>query len=185
MRNEDVTFQNGDAQLSGQIALPDGSGSFPALAIVEGSGTGMRTSPYIAALADFFTNFGFAVLAWDKPGSGNSTGSWAAQTFNDRANEAIAAVTYLRNRPDIKADRVGLWGGSQGGWVAPLAASLSTDIAFVIAVSGPGVSPYDQELFRVEHELHADGFSPEDIERAVTFYSSSLQMVREGHPLEE
>jgi pimeloyl-ACP methyl ester carboxylesterase len=185
MRFEDVTFQDGDTQLSGQIALPEGSGSYPAIAIVEGSGTGMRTSPYIAALADFFTNFGFAVLAWDKPGSGNSTGNWAAQTFNDRANEAIAAVTYLNNRPDVKTGTVGLWGGSQGGWVAPLAASLSPDITFIIAVSGPGVSPYEQEIFRVEHELRADGFSPDDIEHAVTFYSSCLNMLREGRSLED
>lgn len=185
MRLEDVTFQNGDTTLSGQVYLPEAEGPSPAVAIVEGSGTVGLDNPYLARLADLFTSTGFAVMAWSKPGSGNSTGSWAEQTFNDRAAEAIAAVNYLRTRPDIQADAVGLWGGSQGGWVAPLAASLSKDVAFVIAVSGPGISPAEQELFRVGHELRADGYSAEVAEQAVNFYSSSFEMLRHTNSLED
>lgn len=185
MRFEDVTFDNGNTRLAGLLVLPNGEGPHPAVAIVEGSGTGVRQDPYFLALAELFDRTGFATLTWDKPGCGDSTGNWLEQDFSDRADEAIAAVNFLRERPDMKQDCIGLWGISQGGWVSPLAASRSSDIAFVIAVSGPGISPADQELFRVEHELRAEGFSPEDIERAVDFYSKALDMLREGVPFHE
>ncbi len=180
MRTEEVMFENGETQLAGMICLPDAEGSHPAVAIVEGSGTGVRSDPYFMALAEMFESAGFATLTWDKPGCGDSTGNWLDQDFNDRAGEAIAAVHYLRSRSDIKKDAVGLWGISQGGWVSPLAASRSADIAFVIAVSGPAISPADQEIFRAEHELRADGFPQEDVERAVHFYSTGLNMLRDG-----
>ncbi|MEO5951005.1 MAG: alpha/beta hydrolase [Chloroflexia bacterium] len=185
MRFEDVTFRNGETQLAGLLTMPEGYASYPAIAIVDGSGEGVRKDPLFAVLAELFGSAGFATLTWDKPGYGDSTGSWANQTFEDRAHEAIAATSYLRNRPDIKANSVGLWGVSQGGWVTPLAASLSNDIAFVISVSGPGVSPHDQEIYRVEHELRSDGISPEEIKQALAFYSGRLQMIRDGRSLEE
>jgi uncharacterized protein len=166
------------------LVVPDGEGPHPAVAIVEGSGTGARNDPYFLALANLFGSAGFATLSWDKPGCGDSTGDWLQQDFQDRAAEAIAAVRYLQRRPDIKPDAVGLWGISQGGWVSPLAASLSSEIAFVIAVSGPAISPAEQELFRVEHELRADGFPAEEIEKAVEFYSAGLQMLRDGFPFD-
>ena len=180
MRLEELTFANGDTRLAGTLVVPAGEGPHPAVAIVDGSGPGVRNDPYFLALADLFGSIGFATLVWDKPGCGDSTGDWLKQDLDDRATEAIAAVRYLRGRSDIKTDAVGLWGISQGGWVSPLAASLSSDIAFVIAVSGPAISPAEQELFRVEHELRADGFPAEDIEKAVGFYSAGLQMLREG-----
>jgi pimeloyl-ACP methyl ester carboxylesterase len=180
MRFDEVTFRNGEAQLAATLVIPGGEGPHPAVALVEGSGTGVRQDPYFLALVDLFGSIGFATLAWDKPGCGQSTGDWLDQDLQARAHEAIAAVSYLKSRSDIHSGIVGLWGISQGGWVAPLAASLSGEIAFVIAVSGPAVSPADQELYRVEHELRADGFSPEDVETAVAFYSAGLQLLRDG-----
>jgi dienelactone hydrolase len=185
MRFEEVTFENGEDRLAATLVMPESEGPHPAVAIVEGSGTGVRNDPYFLALADLFGRIGFATFVWDKPGCGDSTGNWLKQDFEDRAKEAIAAVRYLRERPDIRAEAAGLWGISQGGWISPLAASMSPDIAFVIAVSGPAVSPAEQELYRVEHELRADGFPPDDVERAVQFYTAALSMLRDGRSFDE
>ena len=59
-----------------------------------------------------------------------------------------------------------MWGLSQGGWLGPLAASKSRDIAFVIAVSGPGVSPAEQMVFYYANELRARGVSEQDVDAA-------------------
>lgn len=185
MRFEDVTFENGDTRLAGTLALPESEGPFPAVALVDGSGPGVRKDPYFLALADLFVSANFAVLAWDKPGCGDSTGNWLDQTFNDRANEAISAVHYLQSHPGIKSNSIGLWGISQGGWVSPLAASLSSDIAFVIAVSGPGISPANQEIYRIEHELRADGFSEEKVVHITQLYTGLLELLREGRTFDE
>jgi hypothetical protein len=61
MRFEDVTFENGDTRLAGMLVLPESEGTYPAIALVEGSGNGVRKDPYFLALADLFVNAGFAV----------------------------------------------------------------------------------------------------------------------------
>ena len=108
-------------QLAGRGAdPPDTPGPHPAIAFVYGSGAADRTYYGIAPhLWRHFARRGFACLAWDKPGVGQSTGDYNAQTFRDRADEALAAVRFLRAAASVRKDRVGLWGHSQGGARSP------------------------------------------------------------------
>lgn len=185
MNLHDVAFSNGTARLAAVLALPEGEGPFPAVAFVAGSGAVERHDPYFVALATCFAEVGFASLMWDKPGIGNSTGDLRKQTLQDRAEEALAAVKLLKSRDEIQSDAVGLWGISQGGLVAPLAASQAGEIAFMVLVSAPGITPAEQELFRVAHTLRAEGFAEEDGERALSLYSSALQMLREDRSFDD
>jgi alpha-beta hydrolase superfamily lysophospholipase len=131
MAVEEVEFRHGDHRLAGSLYLPGGTGPFPAVAMVLGSGARDRAyGGAVPVIGGHFSKHGIACLAWDKPGVGGSTGDFNAQTFQDRAGEALAAVRFLRERKDIVPGRVGLWGHSQGGMVAPLAASLSDQVAF-------------------------------------------------------
>ena len=112
---------------------------------------------------------GVAVLRYDPPGVGRSTGDLRFETLDDRASEALAAVEYLRSRPDIDADRVGLWGVSQGGWVTQMAAARSRSVAFVVSVSGAGISVAEQQVYSVDAQSRAAGFSRDDVARAGLF----------------
>jgi alpha-beta hydrolase superfamily lysophospholipase len=125
------------------------------------------------ALGRHFACNGFVCLVWDKPGVGKSTGDFNGQTFQDRAQEALAAVRFLCERPDVRADQVGLWGHSQGGMVVPLAASLSNQVAFVIQVSGWQGPAWRQDPVRVEAELQAAGFSAAEVKEATAFCSQA------------
>jgi Predicted hydrolase of the alpha/beta superfamily len=80
------------------------------------------------------------VLGYDKRGVGESTGDWNAATYEDLAGDAVAAVEYLKTRRDIDAAQIGLLGISQAGWIMPLAAVRSKDVAFLISISGAGVT---------------------------------------------
>jgi pimeloyl-ACP methyl ester carboxylesterase len=86
----------------------------------------------------------------------------------DLSDDALAAIKYLRSRKDIDASRIGVWGLSQGGWLGPLTASRSVDVAFVIAVSGPGVSPGEQMIVYYANELRDQGVAESDVREAST-----------------
>jgi len=135
--SEEIHFRAGDNDLAGTLYPPSTPGPHPAIAMVLGSGPRDRNYGGAGpALGRHFAQHGYACLAWDKPGVGQSKGDYNLQTFRDRAEEALAAVVYLRGRADIRPDQIGLWGHSQGGMVVPLAASLSDHVAFLIAVAG-------------------------------------------------
>ncbi|MDB5350115.1 MAG: hypothetical protein JWN86_1362 [Planctomycetota bacterium] len=178
-RTEEVQFRCGDDTLSGFLVLPDTPGPHPAIALVFGSGRSDRNYHGVAPhLWRHFARHGFACLAWDKPGIGKSTGDFNAQTFRDRADETLAAVRFLQGRAEVRKDRVGLWGHSQGGTVAVLASSLSGDVAFLIEVGGSQVIAWRQDSLRVEAELRADGFAEDDIREAVAFTKMRMDLIR-------
>jgi pimeloyl-ACP methyl ester carboxylesterase len=183
---EDVRFRHGDTLLAGTLFRPATAGPHPAVALVLGSGAHDRTYGGVGtALGQHFARHGFACLAWDKPGVGQSTGDFHAQTLQDRAGEALAAVRFLRERKDIRREQVGLWGHSQGGTVAPLAASLSGDVAFVIEVAGWQGPAWQQDLVRVEAELRADGYPEADVHSATAFARKRMDLIRGTGPFEE
>jgi pimeloyl-ACP methyl ester carboxylesterase len=183
---EDVQFRHGGDLLAGSLYRPGLPGRHPAVALVLGSGEWDRNyGGSTPVLARHFARNGFTCLTWDKPGVGKSTGDFNSQTIPDRAEESLAAVRFLRERPDVRPDQVGLWGHSQGGEVVPLAASLSGDVAFVIQVSGWQGPAWRQDLARVEAELRADGAPEADIEAAVAFARRRMDLILGTGPYEE
>jgi hypothetical protein len=137
VHEESIHFASGNLTLAGTLLLPDGTQRHPAVFIFHGSGPQGRD----LSTARWFAEQGFAALTYDKRGVGESTGDFRAGPFMDLCDDGLAAVEYLKSRRQIDPRRIGVWGLSQGGWLGPLAVSRSADISFVIAVSGPGVSP--------------------------------------------
>jgi pimeloyl-ACP methyl ester carboxylesterase len=183
---EDVHFRQKDNVLAATLFRPGLSGQHAAVVLILGSGAQERSYGGVGtALGKHFARHGFMCLTWDKPGVGESTGDYQEQTFSDRAEEALAAVRFLRGRADIRRDRVGVWGHSQGGMVAPLAAALSDEVAFVIEVAGWQGPARRQDQVRVEAELRADGFAEPDIKSATAFAQMRMDLIRGTGPFEE
>jgi len=164
-----VSFRSESNTLSGILSLPEGGGRHAAVVLLSGSDRGGTTSPYLVLHARFLVRSGFAVLRYDPPGVGRSTGDHRFETLDDRAREAIAALDYLRTRPELRRDEIGLWGHSQGGWVTQMAAAASKHVAFIVSVSGSGVSPAEQEVYSVEAQSRTAGFSAPDVAKAALF----------------
>ena len=180
---EEVSFRHGDHTLSGSFYRPRGAGPHPAVVMILGSDRHDRDyGGVVPALGRHFGQAGIACLSWDKPGVGKSTGDYNTQTFRDRAEETLAAVQFLRGRNEIRKDRIGLWGHSQGGMVAPLAASLSGDVAFLIEVSGWQGPVWQQDPVRVRAELRAAGSPETEVEEAVAFAKKRMDMIRGTGP---
>jgi pimeloyl-ACP methyl ester carboxylesterase len=147
-RVEEITFQSGEFTLVGDLRTPAGTGPFPLVIFVHGSGPADRTgqSFYLPTM-ERMLQAGFAIFAWDKPGSGESTGNLSDSDPNlrhKRAQILLDAIELMKTRPDIEPTRIGVWGVSQAGYVIPIALTQTEDIAFVICVSCPGVSGVDQ-----------------------------------------
>jgi hypothetical protein len=166
LRQETVRFSRGAVTLAGIVTFPATAPPHPALVLVHGSGPQPRDHAVLRWIADWFALQGLAVLAYDKRGVGESTGDWTEASLEDLAGDALAAVAHLQGRPEIRPDGVGLWGISQGGWIATLAAAHSRDVAFIILVSGPGVSVAQQDVDRIEGTLRAGGFSAGEAQAA-------------------
>ena len=159
---EAVHFVSKGFTLAGTLILPRGTQPLPAVVLFHGSGPQTRDLP----TARWFAEQGVAALAYDKRGVGESDGNFQAIPFMELCNDGLAGVAYLNSRKEIDAKRIGVWGLSQGGWLGPLAASRSAQVAFVIAVSGPGVSPGEQMIVYYANELQDRGLSESDVRAA-------------------
>lgn len=168
-REVPLTFRSGGNTLHGILTVPGGGGRHAAVVLLSGSERSGASAPVHVEHARALARRGVAVLRYDPPGVGRSTGDLRLETLDDRAREALAAVGYLRSRSGIDADRVGLWGISQGGWVTQMAAARSRSVAFVVSVSGAGVSVAEQQVYSVEAQSRAAGFSRDEVAKAGLF----------------
>jgi uncharacterized protein len=163
-REEEVTFSNGGIKLSGTVLVPNGDGKFPAVVLVHGSSPNERTT--YRSWARHFAQNGIAALIYDKRGSGKSTGSTRAASMEDLAGDALAGVRMLKLRRGIDAGKVGIAGHSQGGWIAPLAAARSGDVAFVIVSGAAAVTPAEQSIFHRAGVMREAGIPDAEIAEA-------------------
>lgn len=179
IRQEEVTFKNGDITLAGTLLIPAAPPSSkvkrPALVFVHGSGATSREMYW--GLGYLYAARGFAVLAYDKRGVGKSTGNWREASFQDLADDAVAAAKFLQGRTDIAPNQIGFWGQSQGGWIAPLAASRFSEAAFAVALSGGGLTPADTELFDTEFELTKAGYTADEVKEALAFQKLKNEII--------
>ena len=167
-RSEEVGYDNPQrpgVHLAGTLTIPPGSGPFPAVLLITGSGAQDRDEtlfehkPFLV-LADYLTRRGVAVLRVDDRGLGGSTGASPRDTTADFATDVEAGVAWLKKHRAIDADRIGLLGHSEGGAIAPLVASRDDAIAFVVLLAGPGVPGADVIVEQVRAIAQAAGAPP-------------------------
>jgi len=182
---EEVVFTNVDIKLSGTLTLPETRGGHPAIVMKAGSGPVNQDEEYLGfkpfkVIADYFTRQGIATLRYDSRGVGGSTGNVWLSTFPDFANDVMAAINYLKNRSEIDSSQIGLCGHSEGGFVAPLCASNSDDVAFIILISGGGVSGEKGILAQTELIMKADGEPEDKIDDILISYRKLFSLILEG-----
>jgi len=182
---EEVLFPSGRAVLSGSLLLPKRMPPYPAVVMVEGSGPysyqrHWRESvfPFWKLIAEEMLRSGFAVLLFDKPGVNKSTGDWKRQSFLDRSDDVLAAITFLRSRPDTNGGTIGVVGHSQGGWIAQLAAARAKDmVSFLITLAGPSVTVKQQMMDDARGEWICKGASKGTISLRSAFRRIALTVL--------
>ena len=102
-----------------------------------------------------------------------------------RATEVLAAIEALKQRPEIDPKRIGLWGISQGGWVAPMAAVRSKDVAFLILVSSPGGDAVSQLEYQAVNALRASDVGETELRSAAATLRRAFAIMRAGGSSQE
>lgn len=177
----DVRFSNADVELAGTLVLPSGPGPHPAVVFLHGSGAEGRWASRF--LARRFAERGVAGLIWDKRGVGESTGAWTDAGFEDLAADAAAAVAFLRGRPEIDPQRVGIHGHSQGGTIAPMVAVLA-EADFVIASAAAGVPMADSEIYSLESFVGVSTLPEAEAKIAREYVRALVDVAYRGAPRE-
>lgn len=168
---EDVTLANGVVKLSGTLTIPEGPGPFPAVIMITGSGTQNRDEEIFGfklfrVIADHLSRQGIAVLRCDDRGLG-AQGAYGLDTSADFAADVVAQAAFLRGRPEIDPQRVGLFGHSEGGIIAPLAGG-SDRFAFMVLMAGTSVKGEEVLLEQIGLIARADGSSEAEIAEAIS-----------------
>ena len=176
----DITFPGDSVTLAGSLLLPPTGDSLPAVVFLQGSGAeGRWASRYLATQ---LASHGIAALIYDKRGVGGSSGDWRRATLGDLAADGAAAVARLRQEPRIARGRIGLHGHSQGGTLAPLVASRSTGVAFIIGSAAAGLPTDSTELYSVLSSVYPSARTAADSASARAYASELVAVAYGGRP---
>ncbi|WP_433513301.1 alpha/beta hydrolase family protein [Nonomuraea sp. CA-143628] len=160
----EVGFRGGGGlALHGTVLTPAGAkADRPGIVLVHGAGTGTPRKQLLGEAVEFARR-GLSVLIYDKRSVGYSL---FTRSYSQLADDALGAVAALRTQPGVDPAKVGLWGLSEGGWVVPIAASRSKEVAFIVLVGANGLAPLRQQTWAVAAGLRKAGVSGSLVERA-------------------
>jgi pimeloyl-ACP methyl ester carboxylesterase len=190
--SEDVSFENRKAgiRLAGTLTLPNKDGVYPVAILISGSGPQNRDEellehkPFLV-LSDHLTKNGIAVLRFDDRGVGASGGDFKTATTADFATDVEACMAYLKTRKEINVNQIGLVGHSEGGIIAPMVASRTGDVAFIVLLAGTGIP--GNELLLLQQQLigEASGESKVEIQKGIAVNKKIFDVIRKSKTTEE
>ncbi|WP_114239560.1 S9 family peptidase [Dyella sp. C9] len=167
---------DGGTRLVGRLLLPPGQAEVPIVVLIHGSEHDSART--FDAMQRELPAEGVGAFVYDKRGTGDSGGVYT-QDFSVLANDAVAAMAEARKLAGSRAGRVGYRGGSQGGWVAPLAATR-THADFVIVGYGLAISPLEEDRESVALGLRLKGYDQSVVDKAWEL-SDAIGLILSSH----
>ena len=176
----DFTFKSNGLTLSGVFDTPAEQVNKALIIFVHGYGsTDIRARNSYADLRHRFNEIGISTVVWDKPGQGRSEGEFDInQTVSSSAKEVLDAAHFLREIDAPGAERIGIWGISRAGWIAPIALSQDKFIDFWISVSG--TTAEDNFSYLLLSNLPHEGGNAEQVEQFADEWRRGCEIFRTG-----
>ncbi|MEO8703173.1 MAG: alpha/beta fold hydrolase [Kofleriaceae bacterium] len=171
--------------IAGTLTIPSGTGPFPAILLISGSGQQDRDETIFGhrsflVIADRLTRDGFVVLRTDDRGTGNTKGELGS--LDTDIGDARAAFEFLRKQTEVDPKRAGMLGHSVGGYIAPVVAARTQKAAFVVSLAGPGVTGAELSALQIEAMLTMSKLPAPAIARIVKAQRSVTAAVVKGNP---
>ena len=173
----DTVFEGrGGVKLAGRLVLPKSNDPVPIVILIHGAERDSARDSY--ALQRLLPAENVGAFVYDKRGTGRSDGKYT-QGFDTLADDAVAAMREAKRIAGTRCARIGYQGGSQGGWVAPLAATHAP-VDFVIVSFGLAVSVIDEDQEEVALEMRLKGHSQPEISKALEVASAAEAIFESG-----
>jgi pimeloyl-ACP methyl ester carboxylesterase len=177
----ETNFQGAGVTLAGRLVMPRSKGRVPIVVLLHGSEHGSARETY--ALQRLFPSAGIGAFVYDKRGTGASGGRYT-QNYLTLADDAIAAMREARRLAGARAERIGYQGNSQGGWVAPLAATIEP-VDFVVVSYGLAISPLEEDRSCLALDITRRGYGADTLAKAMEVADATsavfLSDFREGY----
>jgi uncharacterized protein len=172
----DAVFESNGVMLVGRLVMPKGSGKVPVVVLVHGSEHDSALDFY--ALQRMFPAQGIGAFVYDKRGTGASGGSYT-QDFDVLADDAVAAMKEAKRLAGPRLERIGYQGGSEGGWVVPLAANRAP-VDFAIVSFGLAVTVLEEDQESVALDMHFHNHSTADTAKALELARAGERVIETG-----
>lgn len=174
-------------ELAGTLTVPQGTGPFPAVVLLTGSGAQDRDEALLGhkpflVIADHLTRAGFAVLRFDDRGVGGSKGQLDRATQLDLAGDARGALDWLEKQQEIDRSRLCLVGHSEGAYVAAKAAALDKRVRAIAMLAGPGVGGKEILPQQLAAIARTRGVSQADIDAQLALQKQLLDALTANKP---
>lgn len=165
----DVRFQSDGVDFSGRLVLPPGKARVPVVVLLHGSEHDSALT--FDSLQRRLPSQGVGAFVYDKRGTGVSGGQYT-QDFEQLARDAVAALAAARRLGGERIGRIGFEGPSEGGWIAPIAATHA-DVDFVIAAFGLAVSVIEEDREAVAINMADHHHSAADTAKAMALVDAA------------
>jgi uncharacterized protein len=159
LESRDTTFVSHGVTLAGRLVMPVGNDKVPVVVMLHGSDGGSALTGF--ELQRILPAVGVGAFVFDKRGTGKSGGTYT-QDYDVLADDGVAAMRVARRMAGARLGRIGYQGGSQAGWVEPLAANRAP-VDFVIVCYGLAVNVIDEDQESVEIQMRERGYSADEI----------------------
>ncbi|MFO8236176.1 MAG: alpha/beta hydrolase, partial [Bacteroidales bacterium] len=183
---EEVEINVDDLTISGTFTIPISDKAVPLAILISGGFADNRDAEAYGLkpfkeLAWFFAENGIATYRYDDRGVGKSTGKHTFQyEIAELANDVFAAIRLFKHEDRIDTNKIGLIGHSMGGMMAPMIASMSDDVSFIIALAG-SVGEMDKMYLKArEKRIKQAGWEEEDIETALELEKRMVEVTVNG-----
>lgn len=163
-----VTFAGRDITIAATLYVPRTPGRHAAVVFVHGSAPLKRG--FYSLWAEHLASSGVVAIVPDKRGVGGTGGEFERMNNTSRRNlellsgDVVSALDFAARLPEVDTTRLGLFGLSQAGWVAPMAAVQCTRARFLVMITAPAVSVREEGLWS---DLRGDDRRSAQFSRAV------------------
>ena len=165
----------GSEKLGASLWFTSGARKLPAIILIHGNTSEARQMGF---LIPYFVSHGLTVVTYDQRGTGESAGDWLSAGPEAKANDVLALIKAIESDPAVDATRIGVWGFSNGGWVAPIVATRYP-LAFMILKSSSSQTIVENVIYEIEQDLReGDHFTSDQISDATTFARTMLSALQ-------
>jgi len=170
----DTTFAGANGTLlAGRLVMPKEAKAVTVSVLVHGSENYSGREFYFEPRA--WPAQGVGVFVYDKRGTGGSQGKYT-QDFHMLSDDAAAAAKEARRLGGKRIARLGFDGGSQAGWIIPLAATKA-DVDYAVVRYGMAESPLAEDRGETLRGLKDKGYGPDILAKAAQVTDATAKVM--------